>query len=486
MRAGDSGITFDVIGDSAPFSIIGKSSGYMITVGGVPYLVDCGAPIFHFLGDEGVRRVRGIFATHSHEDHRRWFTDFALYMRYNPTIGRKVRLITTEVIHEEYEKNSKGALERSLSSDSKRVVDVPYDIFVEKILLGPRSRYRITYTRNPGEEGEVWRVVDSDGNVVSPRKAKVFVNPKANRPRMLLRDDDTGEWVEPESYYPFSAKRFYHDDDNEYVDEAIGLRVRAIKSPAWHGPPTIALKFAADDGSRLIFGSDTVYDRKLWENLYREHRPPKMDLGGSEFRDAFVVYADINDCIERTWSRERFERAVAAYEGAVVIHDVARKNSVVHTDYHCIAGEKFDNMLYTHSPDNLVSERPILKSGKRIRVLGGEVYEEVGGELFPFDADVYWRRYARDFVGYRRKNGRHRVFRDEGLLEMDEGAGGGADEVMRVDLYEDIGGQYFPMLESEGERYIVRPDGKVERASFDEKGSSGVVVENLRGKIARE
>lgn len=486
MSSEKSGIIFDVIGDSAPFSVIGKSSGYMITAGDRPYLVDCGAPIFHYLGDEGVRKIKGVFATHSHEDHRRWFTDFALYKLYHPAIKGKVRLITSEVIHEEYEKNSRGALERSLSPDAKKVVDVPYDIFVESILMGPSSRYRIKYVRKPGEEGIVWRVVDSDGNIADPKKAKVFIHPKANRPRMLFKDEEHGEWVEPESFYPFTATCFYHDDYNDYVDEKAGLTARAIKSSAWHGPPSIALKFTTEKES-FIFGADTVYSRELWESLHREHHPQKMHISQREFDEAPLVIGDINDYIERTWSRERFERAITAYEGSVVIHDIAKMNSVVHTDYPCIAYEKFDNMLYTHCPDSLVSERPILRSGKRIRVIGKEVFEEVNGELFPFDADIYWRNFGQDFVGYKRKKGMYRIVKQEnGLLEVDAEEEDAPNTLMRVDIYEDIEGQYFPRIHSPFEDYWVRPDRLVEKLTFEEEASKCELVENLRGKIEKE
>lgn len=486
MNSEKSGITFDVIGDSAPFSMIGKSSGYMITAGGRPYLVDCGAPIFHHFGDEGVRKLKGVFATHSHEDHRRWFTDLARNMLYNPAIKGKVHLITSEVIQEEFEKNSKGALERSLSPDSKRVVEVPYNVFVESTLLGPSSRYQIKYVRKPGEEGVVWRVVDSDGNIVDPQKAKVIIHPKCNRPRMLFKDDEYGEWVEPESFYPFTATCFYHDEYNDYVDKKAGLTARAIKSSAWHGPPSIALKFTTENES-LVFSADTVYDRELWEALHKEHRPQNMQMTQREFDEAFVVVADINDFIERTWSKERFERAITAYDGSVVIHDVAKINSVVHTDYPRIAYEKFDNILYTHCPDSLVSERPILKSGKRIRIIGKEVFEEVDGKLFPFDADIYWRNFSQDCVGYKRKSGAYRILKEEnGLLSVDAEKKDAPNQLTRVDFYEDIEGQYFPRIHSPFEDYWVRPDRVVEKMTFEEEASKCEIVENIRGKIKKE
>ena len=118
-------IIFDVIGNTSPFSMMGESSGYMLTVNDSSYLLEIGSPIFPSLGYKGIAEIKGIFATHSHEDHKRWFTDMVLFSYYNPVFKRKVRLISAEPILEEDAKNSKGALERSLSRDSKRIVDNP-------------------------------------------------------------------------------------------------------------------------------------------------------------------------------------------------------------------------------------------------------------------------------------------------------------------------------------------------------------------------
>jgi ribonuclease BN (tRNA processing enzyme) len=89
------------------------------------YLLDCGSPIFPSLGYQGIANIKGIFATHSHEDHKRWFTDIVLFTFYNPLYKHKVRLMSSEAILEEFAKNSKGALGRSLSADSKRIIDIP-------------------------------------------------------------------------------------------------------------------------------------------------------------------------------------------------------------------------------------------------------------------------------------------------------------------------------------------------------------------------
>ena len=68
---------------------------------------------------------------------------------------------------------------------------------------------------------------------------------------MLFKDPMYGEWIEPESYYPFSSTTFYESDQNIFVDEEAGLTVKAIKSSAWHGVPTIAFKFMTDDTDKF-------------------------------------------------------------------------------------------------------------------------------------------------------------------------------------------------------------------------------------------
>jgi ribonuclease BN (tRNA processing enzyme) len=437
-------IIFDVMGNTSAFSLMGESSGYMITVNDRLYLLECGAPIFPSLGYKGIVDIRGIFASHSHEDHKRWFTDIVLFTFYNPLLKHKLRLISSEVILEEFSKNSKAALERSLSTDSMRIVDIPYEIMVEEKTIGPRSKYFVRLKADRGG-GFKYRVEDRDGNIIGPEKAKIFINPAANRPRLLLKDGESGEWVEPESFYPFSSRAFYEEEQNLFHDDKAGLTVKAIKSSAWHGVPTIAFKFMTRDNS-LLFSADTVWKPSLWKKLYETYRPQKFDvIKRKDFEKSSIIYGDINDFIERTWGKERYENALAAYEGSVIIHDVARKNSIVHTDYQDIAHAPFDDLVFTHSPDNLTSIRPILSSGKRIVLRDGKLFESVKGELFPFDADIYIRHFSGNMVGYISEKGDYKIIEKDGLLgAVDVDSPG--EGLMRVDLYQDIKGEYFPFL----------------------------------------
>ncbi len=475
------GVRVDIIGDSGPFSTAGRSVGYRVAVRGSEYLIDCGAPPFEGIGFDGIARIKGLVGTHSHEDHRRWFTDIALFKHYVQR-DRRLRLITTETIHEEYAKNSRGALERSLSDDSRRVIEIPYEEFVETVLAGPRARVRISMLRR--KNGTMaWGIVDERGRAVPPERAKIVINhlQKANRPRLLYRDDATGEWVEPESYYPFSAKNFFEGNEHPFRDREAGMTIRPIKSPVWHGPPTIGVEITTA-GERVVFSSDTVHDLNLWDGLASEKRPQRLRMGRRAFLRAGILYGDINDFIERTWSPQRYEEAIRAYDGAVLIHDVAGPGSIVHTAYPQLPRGRAAFMILTHSPDRFVSEFPVAVSRKSYRVVGTTVTEEVAGRPYALDADVYAKNAGKFYVGYRSPKGTHAVVRlDNGMLSLIAAADAAkADVLFRADLLRDVEGRYLPDLPDRRDRYQPRPDGVIERIRETASGSRGVVVRSVR------
>ena len=74
---------------------------------------------FQQIGGHGLKNIDGLIITHSHEDHKRWFTDLALFNRYASDIGRKVLLITSESVHEEVMLSSMPALKKSFSGLKK-------------------------------------------------------------------------------------------------------------------------------------------------------------------------------------------------------------------------------------------------------------------------------------------------------------------------------------------------------------------------------
>lgn len=486
------GLRIEIIGDSGPFSRLGKSIGYSVSYKGAEYLIDCGAPLFQTLGADGLKKARGFICTHSHDDHKRWFTDIALYFRYTPGVGKRLKLITTDTIHEEYEKNSRAALERTLTLDQRKVIEDPYENFVEAVHIGPRARYRIAAVAVDGkdkENGTVWRIVDAQGKVVPPDKAKIVVkhHHKANRPRILLYDDRYKEWVEPESFYHFGDSYFFEEDRRPFVDEELGIKFTVHNEHNWHGPPTVGV-LVETEKERFLFSSDTAYNAKLFQSL----ADTKIDVQGrtktKEFLEAPILVGDINDYIERSWSRERLKAVQNLYAEGFILHDATGRFGVVHTDYINIRDEEWmDRAILTHTPDQFTSAFPLAAEGRVFRILGDKMYEDVQGELRAFDADFYVKEMGFKLVGYEDPQGGHKIVDDGGVLHfMPWEQKTDWVTVARVAFYADIDGQYYPMLDiGSDDVYRRRPDGGIERVSYAGKGSKGVLVHDMRDELER-
>lgn len=479
------GIKIKILGDYGPFSRIGKSVGYEVIIGQSSYLIDCGAPLFQQLGGDGLKTIRGLIMTHCHDDHKRWFTDLALFNRYAPDIHNRVFLIASEVVHAELVAASGPALDRSLSADSKTVVNLAYQDYVDSRVLGPRAKYRIV-SSHEGSGNLRLSVTDGSGGPVSPEKAKIIISPKTKRPRLLFKDPDYEEWVEPESFYSFSSSVFYEEEQNIYSD-AEGFTIEAVKAPVWHGVPGIGLKFKTAKET-LVLSSDTVHDTQLWERLYSEKRAQRLAVTRQDFESAPVIYGDINDYIERTWSKERYLEALASFEDAVTVHDIAVRDSVVHTDYRKLGNTvlKKDRVILSHGPDKLVSEWVLTRAEKNYMIKETSFFEMVGEELYQLNADIYYKNGAQYFVGYRNDKGAYGVYEENSLLNIPEsGSQDGGTPLYKVDLYEDIAGRYFKKLERDNAEYLERKDGVVELVEFTDKGSIGRAVEDLRPRLCR-
>lgn len=476
------GIVVKVIGDHGPFSRIGKSIGYQITIGQSNYLIDCGAPLFQQISGHGLKYINGLLVTHCHDDHKRWFSDLALFNMYARDISRKLVLFTSEIVNEELIKASAPALDRSLSVDSKSIIDVPYEEFINFNMIGPRSRYKIVFISE--DKGRIsYCIKDENGNIVDPDIAKIIINPKTKRLRMLFKDPDYKEWVEPESFYSFSSTLFYEKEQNIYRDKE-GFTIQAIKSAVWHGVPAIGIKINTDKET-LVFSSDTVHDRELWIQLYTEKKIQKLNMSKKEFESASVIYGNINDYIERVWSEERYINATNAFDNAVVIHDVAGRNSIVHTDYEKLETSflRKNKTLLTHSPDSTTSEWVLCNTGKTYKIKNGEFYEIVDGKALTIDADIYHREAGRYFVGYKNENGEYLIYEKDGLLGTSLNGNPNIGKTLyRVDLYEDISGKYFPIPVDANSVLYERKDGRIELIKFDEYGSNGKILEDCRDK----
>lgn len=478
------GIILRVLGDYGPFSRIGKSIGYQVTIGRSSFLVDCGSPLFQQIGGHDLKCIRGLLITHCHDDHKRWFSDLALFNMYAPDISNRVALFTSEDINDGLRSGSASALNTSLSVDSGRIVDLGYDDYIDFSIIGPRAKYRIA-TRSTGDGCSRIQVVDREGNPVGPERAKIVFSSRSGQPRLLFRDPDSGEWVEPDSYYDFSSSVFYESERNLYRDGE-GFTIEAIKAPVWHGVPSIGLKFSTPEEA-LVFSADTAHDTRLWHRLYTEKRVPKHPLDSREFQSAEIINGDINDYIERTWSEERFHAAIHAFADAAVIHDISAHKSVVHTDYNSLDRTvlRKDRTIFTHSPDRMTSEWALSKAGKYFRIKDNRFMEMVGDALYPLNADIFHKEQGRFFVGYKNPDGNTGVYEKNGLLSIEwDGNPNKGDLKYRVDLYEDIAGGYYPRLDQDVSEYRERSDGRVEEVVFDRDGSRGRVVQSCRDGLA--
>lgn len=477
------GITVRVLGDYGPFSRMGKSIGYLVTLGNSHYLLDCGTPLFQQIGGHGLRNIKGMIITHCHDDHKRWFSDLALFNKYAPDFSTKLFLLTSEQVNEGLKRSSAPALERSLSSDAKSVVDISYEAYVEHRVLGPRPKYRIV--RKEKGNGETALCIEgTDNKPVGPERAKIIVSRATGLPRMLFMDPEYKEWVEPESFYSFSSEIFYEREKNVFTDPD-GFTIEAFNAPVWHGLPNIGLKFSTGK-ELLLFSSDTVHDLDVWKALANEKKKQKYVLPKDVFESSAVLFGDINDFIERAWGRERYEEAIRAFDSGTVIHDIAARKSGVHTDYvrldHTVLRK--EKVILTHSPDRITSEWVLSKTDKLFRVIDDDFFEVVGDSLYPLNADIYHKEGGRYYVGYRNQQGAFTVYEHEGLLNLSVDGGQGK-VLFRVDLYEDISGRYFPKLDNDQDIYFERKDGRVERIVFSEKGSEGEIVTCHRDRLSK-
>ncbi|MCK4911767.1 MAG: hypothetical protein KAR83_08995, partial [Thermodesulfovibrionales bacterium] len=475
-----------ILGDFGPFSSTGKSIGYQVSIAGRKFLVDCGAPIFDIIGWDEISEIDGLIITHCHDDHKRWFTDIALYYYYSPHISKKLTLITADEVEEELVRSSKPAIDRSLSIDSERMVDIAFEDYVEYRPMGPKTLYNITSKTPDGKRGKL-RIVDPDGRALGPDRAKIVLSRKGGRARILFKDPDLKEWIEPETFYSYSSEAFY--DSNRRFIEGDGFTIESHKAPVWHGIPGTALKFKTKKDT-VLFTSDTVHDVELWERLARKKHEQKLGgMARDDFESSEIIYGDINDFVERIWGPQRFEEAKATFADSAVIQDISLKDSVVHTDYTRIQRTVLDRerTILTHSPDNITTEWALCFSEKLYRIEGNRFLEKVGDDLFPFTGDLYHKTDGKLFIGVRKEDGRYSVYDDEGVLSVDMNGERPAGRFKyKVDLYQDIRGEYFPVIDGDDNEYRVRTDGKVELVKYTPKGSEGTVVKSIREKLGKD
>ena len=144
-----------------------------------------------------------------------------------------------------------------------------------------------------------------------------------------------------------------------------------------------------------------------------------------------------------------------------------------------------DRLLLTHAPDRMTSEWAMLRTGKTFKIKGKTFFEVVGDSLFLMDGDIYHKEEGNYYVGYRNPSGRYTVFEKDGALGLANQSSDFSGRLLfKVDLFQDLSGKYFPVLEEENALYSERADGKVEIVRSNEKGSVGEVVTNDRARRA--
>ena len=85
-------------------------------------------------------------------------------------------------------------------------------------MIGPRARYRLVSEGEGNGENGVFISGIMPGNPVGPDVAKLVISEKTGRPRMLFKDPYYKEWIEPDSFYPFSSNVFYEEDRNIFKE----------------------------------------------------------------------------------------------------------------------------------------------------------------------------------------------------------------------------------------------------------------------------
>ncbi len=479
-------IEIRIVGDSGPFSRLGKSIGYHLIADEAEFLVDCGGPVFQMLGEQGLERIDGIVATHTHEDHKRWFTDICLFNKFPGTTDEPINLLASRRILEDYRHCSATALEQTLGPDSRRIVNYSFEDFARPMLIAPEPKYRIVKPEHPKNKDD-WQVVDQRGNILGPEQARVIIPEKdVARPRLLFKDPELKEWVEPQAFYSFDDPCFYDQETYTPYEHENGLKIYPYKAPAWHGLFVTAMMFEFN-GNRIFFSSDTRYDPELWKELTEKLEPAESPDAGAASENTVLKNRDINDYIERIWSQRRYKRAMEFYDkdnNLPVIHDVSGPWARVHTDYREIE-DQTGELLLTHSPDVFTTLHPMAHVGKTFVIKENEFYEKnTGGDLFRPTADCYYKNFQNFFVGYENNEGGHFLVKTpRDTFDIKEQPADEDRVLKQIQLYEDIDGRYFPYFKEKNAEYYKRPDGRVERLFHHKDGSKGTIVKDLRPNL---
>jgi len=126
----------------------------------------------------------------------------------------------------------------------------------------------------------------------------------------------------------------------------------------------------------------------------------------------------------------------------------------------------------------------LMRAGKRYHVVDRNFVEVTpDGAHWPIDADVYHKRNGHFYAGHKHIEGRHYVYEKNSYHSVSDGPDPEqGDLLFRVNLFEDVSGQYVPCLEGEDHFYMTRPDGKLEYVARNKDGLRGKLVDDLRSQ----
>ena len=478
----DKTIKIHVLGDYGPFSKTGLSFSFLITINSHNLLVDIGAPLFNLLPPNIISSVENVIITHVHDDHKRWFSDLALFKTY-VIPSKKLTLIASYEVINMVRLSSSYALENTLSPDSTQAITVPYSFFVKELPATPMPSADIVKV-NIRPDTFTYKVINpSTGEELPSDKAKIVLKPDTLTPRLLYLTDD-GLWVEPINYFDYSED-FYISPHPEIP--FAGAKIKLEKAASWHGLPVNSVLISFDD-VRLAISSDTYFNPTVWRQLTERRavsKPPTPQF----------IEGDINDYIQVYWSSKRYYKAVRLFEEYITFHDAATLNTVVHTDYPYVRHINAKLLYLTHVPDNFVSEFPITCTGFKYLITSDKAFIVKDDYLININADYYIKQAAECYVAFVSSKPNRLITRtSQGVLKLrklEDNIPDIEEVVAEVRMYKVINGDLYEIIEDPNETYMLRPDGKVEIVKYDSKGSVGKLaipveldrVEKIRFKV---
>jgi hypothetical protein len=145
---------------------------------------------------------------------------------------------------------------------------MPYETYIDHRVLGPRPKYRIVRT-DSGSGQTALCIVGPDNTPVGPERAKIIISSATGLARMLFKDPDSQEWVEPESFYSFSSDTFYEEEKHPFTDSE-GVTIEAFNAPVWQ----VLSQSEVQQWEGIISSLDTVNDMILYHEKRSRAYPP--------------------------------------------------------------------------------------------------------------------------------------------------------------------------------------------------------------------